>query len=191
MLNELSWFPNSGPIGPDDIFHKEGTLYMFVYSIISRRSLNFIIECPQRILMWANRQTYPMCIVGNHSNWAAHRLIRYEEVAELARRCTCPHREVSVWKPRSIEDAFIRLVRAGWAFEREKEAERVKLEREFEEQQKNLALLDALAVPDENSVGLPQPTGMDSSVHPLLRDEERLRPGRPGLLGIVEETGGN
>jgi hypothetical protein len=139
----------------------------------------------------ANRQTYPMCIVGNHSNWAAHRLIRYEEVAELARRCTCPHREVSAWKPRSIEDAFIRLVRAGWAFEREKEAERVKLEREFEEQQKNLALLDALAVPDENSVGLPQPTGMDSSVHPLLRDEERLRPGRPGLLGIVEETGGN
>jgi hypothetical protein len=96
---------------------------MFVYNTSSYRSLDSILNYPNDIRRLKQRISYPVMIVGYNQDGADQKvLLREGMMAALDKRCA--HCHASEGDPRSIENAFFHLVRAGWTFEQEDCAEK-------------------------------------------------------------------
>lgn len=97
---------------------RTGKLFMFVYSLKSRTSLESIRHLPAQVARHKDyNDQYPITIIANHADADHNHQDLSAEGAAIAENLGCAFSEVNEANPQLLQDAVYNLVRDHWLFE--------------------------------------------------------------------------
>eukprot|EP01091_Cochliopodium_minus_P002716 TRINITY_DN1256_c0_g1_i1.p1 TRINITY_DN1256_c0_g1~~TRINITY_DN1256_c0_g1_i1.p1 ORF type:complete len:143 (-),score=34.57 TRINITY_DN1256_c0_g1_i1:330-758(-) len=93
-----------------DLYLKEGQGFILAYSIISRKSFNYLQEIREEIIKVKATDQFPLVLIGNMVDLEDERMVMKEEGQNLAKEWNCSFFECSAKTRENIEELFYDLI---------------------------------------------------------------------------------